>query len=378
MKIERLVLKSETDFSKLKSLEITPHLFLIFGEGANLCNPHFIDVLDECYPNAIRFGCSSSGEISQIEVFDHTIIVTAVEFEKSKVICESLLLNGVNRSEIVGEELMKKIPKHNLKHLMVLSDGININGVELIAGIQKFLPEGVAVTGGLAGDGDRFQNTYVFNSEGKPVKNCISILGFYGDTLTFGYGSKGGWDSFGMERMVTKSRKNILYELDGQPALEVYKHYLGHKAKDLPASALLFPLCLRERADQEPVVRTILGVNEKEQSLTFAGNIPEGSYVKLMKANADRLIDGAELSALASSEMLPKGEAELAILISCVGRKLVLKQLVEEEVEAVADIIGLETWITGFYSYGEISPFKKDMPTLLHNQTMTITTISEK
>ena len=191
-----------------------------------------------------------------------------------------------------------------------------------------------------------------------------------------GFGSLGGWDAFGPERLVTRSAANILYELDGQPALALYKKYLGEHAKDLPASGLLFPLSLKNAAG-ESVVRTILGVNEAEHSLTFAGDLPQGGHVRLMKANFDRLIDGAVGAAQTSYEAMGKTSPELALLISCVGRKLVLKQRIEEEVEGVQDILGQEAVLAGFYSYGEISPFNPSAACELHNQTMTITTLSE-
>jgi hypothetical protein len=126
------------------------------------------------------------------------------------------------------------------------------------------------------------------------------------------------------------------------------------------------------------VVRTILAVSEADQSMTFAGDVPEGSYAQLMKANFDRLIDGAVGAARASQRSLTGTSPDLAILISCVGRKLVLKQRIEEEVEGVRDVVGEHTVLTGFYSYGEISPFAAGASCELHNQTMTITTFREE
>ncbi|MBT4969775.1 MAG: hypothetical protein HOM80_12280, partial [Bacteroidetes bacterium] len=207
--------------------------------------------------------------------------------------------------------------------------------------------------------------------------DIIAAIGFYGEDIKIGYGSLGGWDSFGVERSVTKSEANVLYEIDNTPALSIYKSFLGDQAKDLPASGLLFPLSMRTEADAEPVVRTILAVDEEKQSLTFAGDIPEGSYIKLMKANIDRLITGAEDAAKVSVNPLSGNLPELAILISCVGRKLVLNQMVEEEVEAVQDVVGEQAKLTGFYSYGEIAPFLEGAKCELHNQTMTITTFQE-
>jgi hypothetical protein len=127
-----------------------------------------------------------------------------------------------------------------------------------------------------------------------------------------------------------------------------------------------------------PVVRTLLSVNENDQSMTFAGNMPENSYARLMKANFERLIDGAVDAAKASAETIKPFSTELAILISCVGRKLILKQRIEEEVEGVCDILGKGATYTGFYSYGEISPFSKGGTCELHNQTMTVTALREE
>ena len=154
----------------------------------------------------------------------------------------------------------------------------------------------------------------------------------------------------------------------------MYKKYLGEQAKDLPGSGLLYPLSIRTKDGKESLVRTILNINEEEKSLIFAGNMPEGNYARLMKANFDRLIEG---SSNAAQNSLHSNKPELAILISCVGRKLVLDQRIEEEVEVVRAVYGDNTAITGFYSYGEISPSFNFATCELHNQTMTITTFSE-
>jgi hypothetical protein len=233
------------------------------------------------------------------------------------------------------------------------------------------------VTGGLSGDSDLFKETLVL-WDGPPQDGMIAALGLYGNRIKVGYGSLGGWDPFGPERLITRSKGNILYELDGKSALGLYKKYLGEHAKGLPATGLLFPLSVRVQGEEVGVVRTILSVNALEQSMTFAGDMPEGAYARLMKANFDRLIDGAVGAARTSYEALGSMSPDLAVLISCVGRKLVLKQRIEEEVEGVRDILGDRTVLTGFYSYGEISPFNPSAKCELHNQTMTITTFAER
>jgi hypothetical protein len=259
----------------------------------------------------------------------------------------------------------------------VLSDGLNVNGSDLVRGLTQHLPDNVTVTGGLAGDSDRFLETLVF-WDNVPDTGAIAALGLYGSRLRVGFGSLGGWDPFGPERLITRSEGNVLYELDGRSALELYKRYLGEHAKGLPATGLLFPLNLRTKTGDSGVVRTILSVDEKEQSMTFAGDVPEGAYARLMKANFDRLVDGAVGAAETSFKAIGSKSPDLVILISCIGRKLVLRQRVEEEVEGVRDILGEHPILTGFYSYGEISPHTPGARCELHNQTMTITMLREE
>jgi len=351
-------------------------LVLLFGSPACLKQPAWQDDIARAYPNAHRLGCSTAGEIYGAQVADETLVATAIAFEHTRLHGSSLKLRAGSDSFQAGEELAKSLPPEELVHVLVISDGQNVNGSELVAGLLAHLPPGVTLTGGLAGDGDRFQETLVL-WDAPPEPNTIAVLGLYGQRLKVGFGSMGGWDAFGPERLVTRSAANILYELDGQPALALYKKYLGEYAKDLPASGLLFPLSLRTEAG-ESLVRTILGVNEAENSLTFAGDMPEGGHARLMKANFDRLIDGAVGAAQTSFEAIGSSSPEFALLISCVGRKLVLKQRIEEEVEGVRDVLGKATPLAGFYSYGEISPFNPSARCELHNQTMTITTFSER
>ena len=350
-------------------------LLLLFGSPDCLKQVTWQDDLARAYPNAHWLGCSSAGEIHGTEVTDETLVATAITFKNTTVHGASLKLSDTRDSYKVGQQLAKSLPHESLVHVFVISDGKNVNGSELVSGLTEHLPAGITLTGGLAGDGDRFEETLVF-WDGVPEPNTVAIAGLYGDKIKIGFGSLGGWDAFGPERLVTRSEGNILYELDGQPALALYKRYLGEYAKDLPSSGLLFPLSLN-RASGDIVVRTILGIDEAQNSLIFAGDMPQGGRTRLMKANFDRLIDGAVGAAQTSYGALGNGSPQLALLISCVGRKLVLKQRIEEEVEGVRDVLGPETILAGFYSYGEISPFTPSAKCELHNQTMTITTLSE-
>jgi len=352
------------------------HLVLLFGSTSVLKAQNRLEEVKQAYPNAHFLSCSTAGEIYDTSVLDDSLVVTAIHFEGSYVKGARLTLGERTSSFEAGERLARQLDPEGLVHVFILSDGLRVNGSELVAGLAKHLPAHVAITGGLSGDGARFQETLVL-WDGTPQRDSIAALGLYGDRLHVGYGSLGGWDSFGPDRLITRSAGNVLYELDGKSALALYKTYLGEHAAGLPATGLLFPLSLRTPDTITPVVRTILSINEQEQSMTFAGDLPEGAYARLMKANFDRLIDGAVGAAKTSAEAPGSCSPDLAVLISCIGRKLVLKQRVEEEVEGVREVLGERAVLAGFYSYGEISPFTPGAKCELHNQTMTITTFSE-
>ena len=354
---------------------LSPQLVLLFGSTDILGNDAALAGARQAYPGASFVGCSTAGEICGTSVSDDSLVVTAVEFTHTKIQVADISIDEGEGSYQAGERLAQLLDRNDLVHVFVLSEGLHINGSELVQGMTKHLPESVAITGGLSGDGARFKETLVLR-DGRSARDTVVAVGFYGARLKVGYGSLGGWDTFGPERLVTRSKGNVLYELDGKSALELYKQYLGEHAKGLPASGLLFPLSVRNSPADPGVVRTILAVNEDEQCMTFAGDVAEGAYARLMKANFDRLIDGA-VGAARTSHDGSGNSPDLAILISCVGRKMVLQQRIEEEVEGVRDVLGERTVMTGFYSYGEISPFKKNEKCELHNQTMTITTFSE-
>jgi len=353
-------------------------LVLIFGGNSALKNSDALKAISTAYPKAEIIGCSTAGEIYGTEVTDDTLAVTAIHFEHSSVHSTQTHIEKIDDSYDAGKRLANDLDKDSLKHVFVLSDGLKVNGSDLVRGLIDSLPEDVSITGGLSGDGANFAETYVLLN-GMPEQDKIAVIGLYGDRLKVGYGSLGGWDSFGPERRITKSNANILYELDGKSALELYKNYLGEHASELPASALLFPLAIRASGSKkQQIVRTILAIDEDDKGMVFAGDVPEGHYAQFMRANFDRLVDGAISAASISLDALESTSSELAILISCVGRKLVLKQRIEEEVEGVRDVLGDKTVLTGFYSYGEISPFSKNAACELHNQTMTITTLREE
>jgi hypothetical protein len=356
--------------------ELKNPLVLVFANRMLLEKNEIIEEIRNEFPyEHIVFG-STSGEIIHDNVFDNSIVVTAIEFEKStfEIRTENILDYNKDAKKL-GQKLYNEIPKENLKHLFVLSEGSFVNGSSLIEGLEENIQNAIPISGGMCGDDAKFEKT-VASYKINPKEGEVILIGFYGESLEISFASFGGWSTFGPERIITKSEANILYEIDDQPALDLYKKYLGDKANQLPQASLLYPLNVTPNGKTAPVVRTILGINIEDQSMTLAGDVPVNSKVQLMMASVDAIAEGAnEAAKLAMKNR--KNKPQLALLVSCVGRKLVMNQRVEEEIERVHEVVGEQTAITGFYSYGEMAPFSGNTFCDLHNQTMTLTLISE-
>lgn len=352
------------------------NLVMAMGDKAMIADGALYSRLRRDYPNAEIVLCSTAGEIFDDGVQEGTVSVTAVEFEKTRVRSASVNIEDfMGCSNEAGKALVDQLLAfEGLSYILVLSDGGSVNGSELVKGMNSRVQDRVLVTGGLAGDGTAFKSTLV-GLNAAPGYGQIAAIGLYGDDLQVSHGSMGGWESFGPERMISRSKGNQLFMIDDECALDLYKKYLGTYADELPGSALLFPLLVRVSNDEEPVVRTILSIDEESRSMRFAGDVPEGASVRFMKANLDRLVDAASAAA---NQAAGAGRASLSVLISCVGRKIILGNRVSEEVEAVKDVVGGKTLVTGFYSYGEIAPHSSRVQCQLHNQTMTITNFSER
>lgn len=351
-------------------------LVLVFASPDHGKDPSTLLGLRDLLPRSVMLGCSTAGEIAGTQVHDHSISAAAIRFQHTQLRLARTALASPDDSAAAGERLSKELLHEDLSAIFVLSDGLGVHAERLIAALSDNLPPNVVVTGGLAGDGRDFGHTWVF-SGGMPQSGEVCAVGLYGHRLVVGHGCQGGWSDFGPKRRVTRADGNTLHELDGEPALDLYQRYLGKLAQDLPGTGLLFPLSVGSaRAQDSYVVRTILGLDAAQKSLTFAGDIPVGSTARLMRANTDRLIESAGRAA--TSAMTTATATTLVISVSCVGRRIILGQRVDEELECIADQLPSDAVHLGFYSYGEICPVMAGSQSELHNQTMTVTAWSER
>lgn len=377
MKIERAFLADNEnwEFTPDHSL-VDADMVIYFGEKSALSSDSFFDKIKSFYPNAAIMGCSSGGEIYNDEVYDYSVVLIAIKFSKTTLKTASETISSAENSFTAGIKIAQQLNSESLKSIFILSDGININGTDLINGIYSIVDKDVILTGGLAGDGDKFESTLV-GLNATPITNNIVAIGFYGESLHIGYGSMGGWEEFGIERKITKSEGNILYQLDGKPALDLYKEYLGKEAEKLPASALIYPLKIwsNEKEKDSAVVRTIVGINSDDKSLIFASDITEGYSAQLMHGIEDNLIAGATKAAQISTDNNTENNG-FSLIVSCIGRKLLLGQRISNEIEGIYQHLNEKFPLIGFYSYGEIC-HQSSGDCSLHNQTMTITVMYE-
>jgi hypothetical protein len=383
MEIQTLTYKQEDGrwSENFADLDSEQTLVIIFAAPEYIDNALPILQLSDHYPTSKIIGCSSAGEIFGPHVLDNSISAAIIKFNQTTLEITKDDISHYEDSLSAGEHIAKTLFKKNLQAIFVLSEGLNVNGSELVRGLNKNANKDIVITGGLAGDGKNFKKTWIIY-QGKIITKNIVAVGFYGSKMRIGHASRGGWEVFGPERLVTRSRKNILYELDDRPALALYKEYLGKKASELPASGLLYPLGIRENSqNSNTLVRTILGIDEKQQSLIFAGDIPEGYLAQLMRSNFEKLIASASEAGNNAFNMILDKEIKpdspiLTIAVSCVGRRLLMGERSEEEVESLLEIFPSGTKQIGFYSYGELSPYSTG-DCSLHNQTMTVTSIYE-
>lgn len=357
---------------------------LVLAFGASRLPPDATALRDltAAFPRSLVVGCSTAGEIAGDAVQDDSLSVAVARFEHTRLALALAEVEDVTDSGGAGDALVRqlRLAGDDLRAVFVLSDGLHVNGTPLVAALRSGLGPGVVLSGGLAGDGSAFERTWVL-ARGRVVDGCVVAVGLYGDRLQVGSGCRGGWMDFGPERRITRSAGNVLFELDGKPALDLYKSYLGDLAQGLPGSALRFPLSIRRPGDTAPpLVRTILAVDEESRALTFAGDMPEGHAARLMRTTNDSLIDSAgaaSAQALDGIDAVAGGDV-LVVSVSCVGRRLVLGERTEEEIESVLEAAPRGAAHVGFYSYGEISPGAAGGPSELHNQTMTVTAIRER
>jgi hypothetical protein len=315
----------------------------------------------EIYDKGLSTGSAVLGGIATDQLQFHTVVVE----------------NLAGRSEAAGRRLASDLPA-SVAYVQLFSDGLSGNGCAILRGMAAVLGEELPIAGGTAGDDGKFEQTWQFAGN-RVFTDAAVAIGFSGE-LKLGTGIRSGWSPIGLAKKVTRASGNILYELNGEPALKVFERFLGKHAEKLPSIGVEYPISLLGRwgdvgENEYQLLRATMSVNRADGSIIFAGEIPEGAMVSLTCGDTVSILDAAEKAAqLAISDL---GDATPAVIYcySCMARKIVLGRRTREEIERIRRTVGSSVPIMGFYTYGEFCRMQCNGPTYLHNETVTLSVI---
>jgi hypothetical protein len=338
-------------------------------------------------PDVPTIGCSTDGEITSagLSVDSVTLMLLASPRMRAKA---HVIPNLSEDSERAGIELAKALHDDEARVLMLLPDGLTGNGSAIIRGAQEILGRQFVIAGGTAGDRGRFVKTFQC-ADGKAHTDALIGLMLYSPTpLELGYGVMSGWRPIGIAKEVTHAEANTVYEIEGETALDMYSRFLGDKASQLPGIGVEYPFALVDRYGEVDtkgiregesyfLMRAPMVVDREKGAVTFAAEIPQGSRIKMTRGKSDEVISASREAASRSLEGLG-GPPDAVFFFSCMARKVVLGRRTNLEITAAQEVLGENTPMIGFYTYGEIANCGETFPMCrFHNETATFLAIRE-
>jgi len=350
-----------------------PQLVIWFAAYDQVKSTEVFDGLRGLFPKALVMGCTTNGEIYRGDVLDGASVAAAVRFDSAHVKGAFVRVEPQGDARAAGRMLAAQLKGAGLKGVFVLADAFGFNGADLVEGLAAELPPDVIVSGGMAGDGGALGSSTKAGLDQVPCDGGAAAIGFYGQTMRISHGVAGGWDALGPLRHITRAEGSVVYELDGQPALDVYERLVGDAETN---ARLRHPFCIKPEADsQQDVIWEVVGVDRQNKGIVFIDQVPQGSWGQIMRGVDDHLVDGAAEAARKAVAEKPAGDA-LGLVVSCIGRKWVMGQHVGDETEAVQEVAADAPTI-GFFSYGEVAPHARTGVCTLHHASVSVTMLSE-
>ncbi|MDQ7781724.1 MAG: FIST N-terminal domain-containing protein [Desulfomonilaceae bacterium] len=323
-------------------------------------------------------GCTTDGEISTSGFSTGSAVLAGLASDTIAFEVASTSSIGAD-SESAGRRLAQQLPR-TARHVQLFSDGLTGNGCAILRGMQSVFGPQVPISGGAAGDARAMKQTWQFVGS-RILTDAASAISLSGD-IHVGTGVRSGWFPAGVPKKVTRSAGNVVYELDGESALAVYRRYLGPLADKLPAVGIQFPFGLVNEAGslgENPVLRAPMTLNESQGSVSFAGEIPQGSTISLTTGgSAASLLDASTDAARRAMDSLGAVSPSITFFYSCMARKILLGPRTREETERIANVVGRSVPIIGFYTYGEYCPSVSGTDCRLHNETATVTVVGSR
>ena len=321
---------------------------------------NLISKIKALVPHIKIIGATTSGEILEANDFVESTVLSFSLFENTKI--ETYSTEFYKTSSDTATHIISKFPKNRTPKVVIsFIDSLNMNGEEYINEFYKY-DKNLTISGGLAGDNGEFKNTIVFTQDGVIKSGAVAVL-LFNECLEVVTQASFGWESIGKTMTITKSDKNIVYEIDGIKTFDIYAKYLGIDiAKELPKVGVEFPLIIKRGKLSIP--RAVLKIGENG-SLIFAGNLHIGDKVKFGYGDIYSIINY-------SNKMKVK-QSESIFIYSCMARKSLMKDNIRLELIPLSAI----TNVSGFFTYGEFYSSRGNMSHELLNETMTILSLKE-
>ena len=373
---------NEAALAALAKLSIKPDILWVFG-AITYNQQKLLDGIAAAAPEVPVVGCTTDGEISNKGLSVNSVVVMALASDTIRF--ETTYVENLSKdSYAAGAQIGKAFQGVGSRYIQIFSDGLSGNADQIIKGIKDHMGDDIKIAGGTAGDGGDFKRTFQYYGN-RVLTDSIVAVAFQGQ-FGIGTGTACGWFPVGIAKKVTKAVGNVVFELDGQSALQAYERFLGKHAERLPAVGVEYPLgLLEDDSDSEEegyfLCRATMGVDREAGAIIFAGNVPEGSLVKMTIGNDGDIIQAARQAANSAMERLgqvdPALKPQAIFLYSCMARKIVLGTRTDEEIMAVKEVVGKHVPIIGFYTYGEYCPIGECEKSCFHNETATLTIIGE-
>lgn len=359
-------LKKLTDDLIIDSSKMLIQLFCAKNDLENITKLH--DFFKENFPKSHLIGSSTDGILEGNKVyFDSRNVVSFTEFASSRL--KTHLTeheDNFNNSYESGTVIAKALVDADTKVIISFADGISTNGEEYVNGISSVSPD-VVLSGGLAGDNGVLEKTYIFNKE-KIISEGAVGVSVSSEHLNVSTSYSFDWMPIGKQMRVTKSIKNRVYEIDNIPVVDIYAKYMGHElAHGLPHVGIEFPLIFKK--DGVSVGRAVL-LKHDDGSLTFAGNVAEGTLVRFGVGSIENILNNSDYNTRKILDSMHY-KSEAVFIYSCMARRRFMGEHIQEELGMLSHVGD----ITGFFTYGEF--YHANKTNQLLNETMTVLTLSE-
>lgn len=328
-------------------------------------------------------GCSGAGEITTEGPEKKSLVVLVLASDSLRAtigLGEAISRDARKAGQQAAREASKAGGERHI--FMMMPDGLKGNGADIVRGVQEILGTSFPIVGGSAGDDFLFQQTYQYYNDQVLSDAVTGVL--FGGPITCAFGARHGWRTLGKHRLVTRAKANVIYEIDDEPAVQIYEEYFGKGVEELSQEplarmAILYPLGMSVPGEEEYLLRNALRV-ERDGSLVCVAEVPEGSEVRLMMGSRKNCIEAARAAAQQALDSLGEAKVELAIVFSSISRYKLLGRRDSFEIDAIREVLGGDVPLVGFYTYGEQAPLRAEMnvgQSYFHNETIVILAIGE-